>query len=78
MQCPFIIQARKPVCETGTFGMIHPRVSEFRNFCSNRSYYLCQIYRGNTGASISEESLKEITARLIEVPASQPVAVNPV
>jgi len=65
MQCPFLFKSEKPYCETGAFGMMVPRMSDYRQFCNNRSYYLCRVYRANTGNGDRKKCLEEISSRLV-------------
>ncbi len=67
MQCPFLFKADKPYCETGAFGLMVPDPSDYRKYCTNRSYYLCQVYRANTGNGDKEECLEKISSRLVKV-----------
>jgi hypothetical protein len=66
MQCPFLFKSDKPYCETGSFGMMVPKMSEYRRLCTNRSYYLCQVYRANTGSGDRKKCLEEISSRLVQ------------
>ncbi len=66
MQCPFLFKAQKPLCETGSFGIMVPKVADYRRHCTNRSYYLCQVYRANTGTGDREKCLEEISSRIVK------------
>jgi len=67
MQCPFLsLGNKRPFCETGAFGLMAPKPGDYRKFCTNRSYYMCQVYRANTGTGDKEKCLQEIAPRLVQ------------
>jgi len=66
MQCPFLIEASNNFCETGTFGMIQVQNKDYKKYCSGRSYYLCEVYRANTGNGDHQKCLENISSRLIQ------------
>ena len=67
MQCTFLIEAERPFCETGAFGMMEPKTKEYRKLCVGSSYHLCRVYRANTGNGDREKCLESISSQLVEV-----------
>jgi len=65
MQCPFLFKVDRPYCETGAFGLMNTTATDYRRFCTNRSYYLCQVYRANTGNGDQEKCRAEISSRIV-------------
>ncbi len=68
MQCPFLIECGKPLCETGAFGIIKPTSADYKNHCVNRTYYHCKVYKANTGTGTidPQKCAAEITARKVK------------
>jgi hypothetical protein len=66
MQCPFLFKVDKPYCETGAFGLMSTAPTDYRRFCTNRSYYLCHVYRANIGTGDKAKCLAEISSRLVK------------
>lgn len=67
MQCPFLIEAKPALCETGVFGMIQTKTKDYKRFCTGRTYHLCQVYKANTGTADPKDCMASISSRLVKV-----------